>query len=300
MKTITVVSGKGGTGKTSVAASFAVLAKGAVLADCDVDAPDLHLIFAPKVLENGVFMSGYMADIATSKCTNCGHCVSVCRFSAIKLVDVNHERHMAIVEMNCSGCGACSLVCPENAVSLHDKNCGEWHVSATRAGIMAHARLIPAADNSGKLVALVRKKAEEAAEKSGIPLIIVDGPPGISCPVIASLTGADLAVIVAEPTVSGLHDFERIVKLTHHFKMPTALCVNKYDINLDLTGAIEANAREHGVLLAGNIRYDKAVNAAQSKGLTIVEETEDGAGRDIRKAWEYIRQTLMLQFCHST
>jgi MinD superfamily P-loop ATPase len=276
---IVIVSGKGGTGKTSLAASFAVLAGNAVIADCDVDAADLHLVLAPQLLERHEFMSGNEAVIRPDDCTTCGLCREVCRYGAI----AEAGEKFSVDPVSCEGCGVCVRFCPAQAIDFPERVCGEWMVSETRCGPLFHARLRAAAENSGKLVTAVRRAARQRAEESSAPLILVDGPPGIGCPVIASLTGSSLAVVVAEPTVSGEHDLERVLALARHFRVPAAVCVNKWDINPAVTEGIEAVATASGAKLAGRIRYDPGVTAAQIRGLAVVE-TETVSAGDIRQA----------------
>lgn len=285
MKELVVISGKGGTGKTSLTASFAMLAGQAVVADCDVDASDLHLLLRPWVRERYEFMSGHQAVIRKDACTRCGVCLEYCRFGAVKK-DTGDETY-SIDPVSCEGCGVCVRFCPEKAIDFPERLCGEWMISETRCGPMVHARLGVAAENSGKLVSLVRREARRIAEEQGHPLVIVDGPPGIGCPVIASVTGASLVLVVSEPTVSGEHDLERVLALTRHFEIPAAICVNKWDINLEMTVRIEEKASLAGAKIAGRIRYDSAFTKAQLLERTVVETSSPVAG-EIRELWEHI------------
>ena len=272
MQELVIISGKGGTGKTSVTASFAVLAERPVIADCDVDAADLHLILAPGFRERHEFRAGHEAIIRPEKCIACGACLRLCRFDAVRTdTGRNGECTFAIDPVACEGCGVCVRFCPEQAIDFPERICGEWLVSDTRCGPMVHARLGVAAENSGKLVSIVRQEARRIAEQNGHPLVIVDGPPGIGCPVIASVTGASLVLAVTEPTVSGEHDLERVLSLTRHFRIPTTVCVNKWDLNPQMTERIEAKAREAGARIAGRIRYDRAVTLAQMQEKAVVE-----------------------------
>ena len=235
MREFVVVSGKGGTGKTSLTASFAVLAGRSVVADCDVDAADLHLVLSPRVKLSGAFRAGHVAVIDAARCTACALCERTCRFDAVKRDAEGAGRpRFAIDPTACEGCGVCVRLCPERAIDFPERLSGEWYVSDTRCGPMVHARLGVAAENSGKLVWLVREKAREIAAREGHDLVLVDGPPGIGCPVIASLTGASAALVVTEPTLSGEHDMERVLQVARHFKVPAAVCVNKWDLNPDM------------------------------------------------------------------
>jgi MinD superfamily P-loop ATPase len=283
MKELVIISGKGGTGKTSLTASLAVLAGRSVVADCDVDAADLHLILSPRIRQRREFRSGNTAVIREADCTGCGECLSLCRFGAVRRRD--GAAVCAIDPLSCEGCGVCVRFCPAQAIDFPERLCGEWMISDARTGPMVHARLDTAAENSGKLVSTVRREARRIAEEEQLPLILVDGPPGIGCPVIASVTGATQALIVTEPTVSGEHDLERAIALTRHFKIPTAVCVNKWDLNGGMTERIERKAEQAGARLAGRIRYDPSVTAAQMRSQAVVETPAPSAD-DIRRVWE--------------
>jgi MinD superfamily P-loop ATPase len=285
---LVVISGKGGTGKTSLTASFAVLAGNAVIADCDVVA-DLHLVLAPRVLQRHEFRSGFEAVIRMEQCVGCGVCRDYCRFAAIRMFrEANGGNVFAVDPVSCEGCGVCVRFCPADAIDFPERVCGEWMVSETRCGQMVHAKLGVAAENSGKLVSTVRREARRIAEENGNGLVIVDGPPGIGCPVISSVTGASLVLVVTEPSVSGEHDLERVIALTRHFSVPTAVCVNKWDINPEMTEAIERMAIGAGARLVGRIRYDSAVTAAQLMELAVVETEAPSVG-DIYRIWERLK-----------
>ena len=284
MKELVIISGKGGTGKTSVTASFAVLAEKAVLADCDVDAADLHLVLKPDVRERHDFRSGHEAVIREADCTGCGVCLDLCRFDAVRTHETEAGARCVVDPVACEGCGVCVRFCPEQAIDFPERLCGEWMVSDTRCGPMVHARLGVAAENSGKLVATVRQEARRIAEEQGRNLVIVDGPPGIGCPVIASLSGAAQVLVVTEPTVSGEHDLARVLKLAAHFGIPASICVNKWDLNPEMTERIEKQARTVGANVAGRIRYDRAVTQAQIQERAVVE-IDAPCAEDIRALW---------------
>ncbi|MBN1594726.1 4Fe-4S binding protein [candidate division FCPU426 bacterium] len=290
MKELVVISGKGGTGKTSVTASLAVLAGNAVIADCDVDAADLHLLLAPALQRRHDFYSGREAVIRSADCTACGVCASLCRYGAIKSAGEDNAG-FAVDAAACEGCGVCVRFCPEQAIDFPERLCGEWMVSGTRCGVLVHARLGAAAENSGKLVSTVRREARRLAEAGNHPYIMVDGPPGIGCPVIASVGGATLVLVVTEPTVSGEHDLDRVLSLARHFNIPAAVCVNKWDINPEMTAKIEDEAEKNGVRIAGRIRYDDSVTRAQMREQTVVE-TKTPAAADIRRVWEKVREIM--------
>lgn len=282
---IVVLSGKGGTGKTSVAASLAVLARDAVVVDCDVDAADLHLVLAPVVRERHEFRAGRQAVIRFDDCSGCGLCLARCRFGAVRPpAAAQPALSYAVDPAACEGCGVCVRTCPEGAIDFPERVCGEWMVSDTRCGPLVHARLAAAAENSGKLVSTVRGEARRIAVASGRPLVIADGPPGIGCPVIASVSGASQLLVVTEPTVSGEHDLARVLSLARHFGVPTAVCVNKWDLNPEMAERIESGARVAGAAIAGRIRYDCEVTRAQIAARAVVE-TDAPAADDIRRLW---------------
>jgi MinD superfamily P-loop ATPase len=288
---IVVISGKGGTGKTSLTASFAVLAERPVIADCDVDAADLHLILSPCTKNRREFRSGHHAVIRQEYCDGCGACLRHCRYDAVRMENSNvtGKTTFSVDPFSCEGCGVCVRFCPKNAIDFPERICGEWMISETRCGPMVHAKLKAAAENSGKLVSTVRREARRIAEENNRSLILTDGPPGIGCPVIASVTGASLVLVVTEPTVSGEHDMERVFSLARHFNIPTAVCVNKWDLNPEMADRIEKRARQAGVCIVGRIRYDPAVTLAQMHELTVVE-TKAPSAEDIRQIWKNLNQ----------
>jgi MinD superfamily P-loop ATPase len=295
VKELVVVSGKGGTGKTSLVASFAALAKKVVLADCDVDASDLHLVLEPEIAGREEFRGGSRAEIATEKCSACGKCKDVCRFDAVTFTGPgNHKagKTYRIDPVSCEGCGVCAYFCPEKAIDFSLVVNGEWYVSNTRVGPMVHAQLGIAEENSGKLVSLVRTQAKKIAEEQKLDLVLIDGSPGIGCPVIASLTGADLALVVTEPTLSGLHDLKRVADLTRHFGIQTLVCINKWDLNQDLSEKIEKMAEKRDITMAGRVRYDQAVTRAQIKKQSVVEYASGGIGEEIRQVWNKVNGIL--------
>lgn len=287
IRELVVLSGKGGTGKTSITASFAVLAEHAVLVDCDVDAADLHLLMTPHVEQRHDFFSGREAIIDPLECTGCGLCLDVCRFDAIRTNSTDYW----VDPVGCEGCGVCVRFCAAKAIDFPERQCGEWMQSTTRCGPMVHAHLGVAAENSGKLVSTVREQALKLAVDREFPLIISDGPPGIGCPVIASLSGVSLALVVTEPSLSGLHDLQRVLALARHFSVPTVVCVNKWNINPRLAERIEAAALSAGAAITGRIRYDRAVTQAQLQRKAVVE-MDAAVADDIRLVWQQISQML--------
>jgi MinD superfamily P-loop ATPase len=289
VRELVVISGKGGTGKTSIVASFAMLAKSAVLADCDVDAADLYLLLSPEVEQSEQFFSGRVAVIRENLCIACGECLEHCRFDAVRTNGkCDGEALFCVDPIVCEGCGVCVRFCPEQAIEFPERHCGEWFVSDTRSGPMVHARLGAAAGNSGKLVSFVRTEARRVAARDHKSLIVIDGPPGVGCPVIASVTGTSLALVITEPTVSGEHDLDRVLRLTEHFRVPTAICVNKWDVNPSMAERIERKANEMGAAVAGRVRYDDAVTSAQLNAKAAVE-VGGGAAGDIRALWQGVQ-----------
>jgi len=282
MKQIVVISGKGGTGKTVMTGAFASLDKNHVMADCDVDAADLHLLLQPKIKERHDFRSGLSASIDKKICQQCGKCIAACRFNAI-------SDSFVIDHVSCEGCAFCSYICPVNAIKMEENLAGEWFISETRFGPLVHAKLGIAEENSGKLVALVRKQAKELAEKNGCDWVIIDGAPGIGCPVIASLSGIDCAVVVTEPTLSGLHDASRVVEVTKHFNVPSRLIINKYDLNTDMSEKIEEYCENNGITLIGKVKFDKTVVESMVEGKTIIEYKDSAVKDEIRRIWEKLQ-----------
>lgn len=291
MKELVVISGKGGTGKTSLVASFAALAGTAVLADCDVDASDLPIILNPTVQERHDFYQGYHAKIDPERCHGCGTCLNVCRFEAI-VRDPEANALCRVLPMACEGCGACWQVCPHDAITLEPVLAGQWFVSDTRFGPMVHAQLGPGGENSGKLVSQVRQKAHAIAMANAAALLIVDGPPGIGCPVIATVARANLVLIVTEPTPSGWHDMQRVIELTRHFRIPVMLCVNRWDLNPAQTADIENNARQYNVTPVGRVRVDAVFNEAQRQRQSVVEMRFTEACEDVRQIWRNVADQL--------
>jgi len=282
MKQLTVISGKGGTGKTTIVGAFAALAGNKVLADCDVDAPDLHLILKPEIKEEKKFSGSKLAFIEYEKCIKCGKCYENCKFNAI-------SEDIKIDELRCEGCGVCAYVCPANAIELKKRDSGTLFISETRFGPMVHAKLNIGEEASGKLVTLVRNTAKEVAEKMKKDLIIIDGSPGIGCPVIASLTGSDLVLIVTEPTLSGIHDLERVYGVSKHFGIETVVCINKYDINKENTEKIENFCKKSGIESVGKIPYNPEFTKAMIEEKTIIEYNNDPVVKDM---WKKIEERI--------
>ncbi len=284
MKEVVVLSGKGGTGKTSIVGAFAAIAQSKVLADCDVDAADLHLLLSPETKEENEFWSGQVAFIDEESCTECGLCQEVCHFDAIEDFKVD--------PVSCEGCSFCYHVCPAEAITMKKQLAGHWFISDTRYGPLAHAKLGIAQENSGKLVAVVRQQAKAIAQQQGLDYIITDGPPGIGCPVISSLSGANLALLVTEPTLSGIHDLERVLGVCHHFGIPALVCINKYDINEDNARQIESYCLSQRVEIASKIPFDTIVIEALVQGLPIVEYSQGKITQEIETLWQAVVRAL--------
>jgi len=282
MKQIVVISGKGGTGKTVITGAFAALAKSKVIADCDVDAADLHLLLEPTIKERHAFRSGKTAKIDKKFCKQCGKCIVVCRFNAI-------SEDFRVDPISCEGCAFCSFACPEGAIKMEENISGEWFISDTRFGTMVHAKLGIAEENSGKLVTLVRQKAKEIAKKQNLDWVIIDGAPGIGCPVIASIAGINCALVVTEPTLSGLHDADRVINVARHFRVPVKLVVNKYDLNIDMAERIEEYCYNNSIQLIGKIGFDEDIVRAMIEGKTIIEYSDGRVKEIISEIWDKLQ-----------
>jgi len=288
VKQITVLSGKGGTGKTTLVASFAALTQKTVITDCDVDAPDLHLLLRPQIVQTQKFIGSKVAVIDKEKCIQCGKCEELCRFNAIE--------NLSVDPVLCEGCGVCAYICPVEAVELTERVSGYAFISKTKYGPMSHARLNPGEENSGKLVTLVRQNAKQVAETENCELILNDGPPGIGCPVIASLGGVDMGLIVVEPTLSGIHDMERALGLLNHFKIPSLVCINKYDINAENTDRIVEFCGSNGVEVVGRIPFNSIVTEAMVAGKTVVEYSPSNiVSQKIEMVWKRVLSALNRQ-----
>lgn len=285
MKQLTIISGKGGTGKTSITAAFASLADNAVLADCDVDAADLHLILKPDIRKTMGFHGLKIAFIDKELCIDCKKCYEYCRFGAI-------DEEINLIKESCEGCGVCEYVCPVDAVHMVDRDSGFAYISETRFGPMSHAVLKTAEEASGKLVTVVRNNAKMIAEAKKKNLIIIDGPPGIGCPVISSISGVDLVLVVTEPTLSAIHDLERILGVAYHFEIPAVVCINKYDINLDNTEKIERYCKSNNIDVVGKLPYDTIVTEAMIHEKNVIEYSEGDFSDRIIDMWNKIRGRL--------
>jgi MinD superfamily P-loop ATPase len=285
MKELTVISGKGGTGKTSLVAAFANLAENKVIVDGDVDAADLHLILRPEVNIREEFKGGRKARINPDLCTACGQCIELCQFQAI-------SRDYVVDEFGCEGCGVCVHFCPVEAIEFPENICGDWFISETRFGPFVHAKLGIAQENSGKLITMIRRQAEKLAEERGLDMVLIDGPPGIGCPVIAATTGATAALVVTEPTISGIHDLQRVGDLSKYFQIPAMVCINKFDINPDISKQIEEYSVSKGFTIVGKIPYDPVFTQAMVEEKTIIEYSQNGLSDMVREMWEKIMSTV--------
>ena len=287
MKEIVIISGKGGTGKTSITASFAVLGgKNIVVADCDVDAADMHLLMQPDFAQQEDFYSGELAVIDQDKCTQCGDCANVCRYGAIPIIDGEY-----IVDvLSCEGCGYCARICPTEAITNIDLMVGKWYVSTVKTGgVMVHARLGVGADNSGKLVAKVKNESKQIATATNKEYIIVDGSPGIGCPVVSSISGANFVVLVTEPSVSGLHDLKRVYELVKKFKIKAGCIINKADINNEVSGEIEKFLKKENIAHISSLPYDETFTEAMTEGKTIVEYGKNKLNNSIVESWKKVQ-----------
>jgi MinD superfamily P-loop ATPase len=278
VKEVTIISGKGGTGKTIVAAALARLANNKIMADCDVDAADLHLLLSPRLQQEGVFNSGYSFTVDPQECTGCGLCRRLCRFNAV-------NENFTINHLACEGCGFCKLACPQGAIEQKQNVCGQWRISKTDFGLLVDARLGIGEENSGKLVSLVREKAKQLAKNNNSQWVIIDGSPGVGCPVIASVTGVDYVVVVTEPTISGLHDARRVIKVAQGLKVRPTLVINKYDLNEDMSSEIEDFAKEEKIPLLGKIKFDKQVIVALAEGKPVVDYPDAAAAVALKDIW---------------
>lgn len=288
MKEIVIISGKGGTGKTVVAASIAALAQNKVMGDCDVDASNLYLLLHPEIKERHDFYAGLIPVLDINKCTNCGLCQEACRYAAISTI--NNQTTIDLI--SCEGCGLCAQICPVEAIEMQKNRCGEWFISETRYGPLVHARLGIAEENSGILVTLVRQNALEVAKKNNLDLIVIDGPPGIGCPLVASLTGTNLALVVTEPTVAGIHDLERVVKVTQHFGVKAVIVINKFDLNLENSAQILKWAQDNKIEIIGRIPFDNIVTKALVKGLPVVEYSDNRVTEEIKNIWQKLESII--------
>jgi len=294
MKEIVILSGKGGTGKTTILASFAALAENSVIADCDVDAPNLHILLSPEVSEKGDFSASQKAVIIGDQCINCEECIEYCRFNAITNVGTELMAKVTIDPLSCEGCGICVRICPHSAIYMKEHKSGTWYLSETRFGPMVHALLDPGEENSGKLVALVKQKSKMIAKDEEIDLILVDGPPGIGCPVISSLSGANIVVLVAEPSKSCISDFKRIVDLTRTFHVKPVVIINKCDLSPLISSELETEIAQMGIDIVGQIPFDESVVKSMSKGKSVVENGKSMAAEAIMSAWNELLRYISL------
>jgi MinD superfamily P-loop ATPase len=292
MKKITIISGKGGTGKTFLTASLASIAKNKVIVDCDVDAANLYILLHPDIKKEEVFMGGYEAEINQDKCIKCGKCLTICRFEAVKTFKSknNSIEKILIDKFSCEGCGACVYGCPVNAIEIKEKESGKWFISDTKYGPFIFAKLNVASENSGKLVTKVKEEAYKIGEKINADYVIVDGPPGIGCPVIASLSGVDLAIVITEPTLSGISDMERVIGVTEFFKIETKVVINKYDINIENTGKIEEICKKRKIEIIGYIPFSEKVFESVVEKIPYVEFSDDPITEEIKNIWEKIKK----------
>ena len=287
MKELLVLSGKGGTGKTSLIGSFAHLAQSKVMLDCDVDASDLHLLLSPKTIEKHEFRSGVKARVEADKCSSCGMCEEICQFDSVQM-----EETAVISKLSCEGCGVCAHFCPEDAIRLDENHCGTWYVSDTAFGPFVHSQLFAGEENSGKLVSHIKSEARKIAEKKAADLVLIDGSPGVGCPVIASLSNVDMVLVVTEPSQSGKHDLERVLELTEHFKIVTKICINKWDLHPELTAEIETLAEKRNVEVLGKIPFDPKVIECQIQGIPVTASETSLAAYSIKDVWQKLEKGI--------
>jgi MinD superfamily P-loop ATPase len=285
IKQLAIVSGKGGTGKTTIAAAFAALARDKVMVDCDVDAADLHLLLQPKTVSQEKYFGGRSPHVDPDKCTQCGLCTEVCRFRAID--------NGVVDPVSCEGCGFCSHICPEDAITMEEAFSGDWFISETPYGPFIHARLGIGEENSGKLVTAVRKQATKIATERNLNLILIDGPPGIGCPVTASIAGVSSVLAITEPTLSGIHDLERILKLSDHFKIPSMVCINKFDINLENSGQIVSYCEKNNSKIVGRIPYESKVVEALVNRKSVMNYPCNEVQGIVQRMWDQVEAVLI-------
>ena len=285
MREIVIISGKGGTGKTTISAAFAHLARSKVICDLDVDAPDLHILLDPVIRRTTAFVSGHEAAIRQEDCARCGRCAGLCQFGAISR---SEDGSFVVDALRCEGCGVCVALCPQKAIDYPEVHCGDWYVSDTRFGLMVHAQLFPGQENSGRLVSLLKAQAREEAKRLGLDTILCDGSPGVGCPVISSLSGATLAVGVVEPTPSGRHDFARVAELCRHFRVPVAVIINKADLNRQEADAIAAHCAENGHTLLGRLPFDPVVTQAMVRRQALTE-FDNPVGNSLKDMWSALQ-----------
>jgi len=290
MKEIVVISGKGGTGKTSITASFGVLAnRNAIITDCDVDAADMHLLMKPMILKSENFYSGLLAHVDTQKCTSCGMCADVCRFNALK----QNEHSFSVIDLNCEGCGYCARICPVEAIRMVEQDVGNWYISKTKLGsTLVHAKLGIGAENSGKLVAKVKNEAKQLGTENKIDFILVDGSPGVGCPVVSSLSGAHYVVLVTEPSVAGIHDLKRVYELAKKFNLRTGCIINKSDINPAVTREIKDFLEKESIDHIASYPYNESFTKAMTNGQTIVEYDKGELREQIIESWEKVKELV--------
>lgn len=287
MKEILILSGKGGAGKTSICACFAKLAENSILTDCDVDASNLPLVLNPQASNKQKFFAGLLPKVDNSQCIGCGRCQKLCRFEAIKMLD-----NKAVILDGCEGCGVCADNCPTSAIELEPRHCGYWMRSQTPYGPMFHAELLAGAENSGKLIAELRNAAKQEATESRCQYLISDGPPGIGCPVISASTGVDYAVIVTEPTVSGIHDMQRLAKLLYQFGIKMFAIINKCDLNKDESNKTIAWCNEHNIQVLGSIPFDAQFSQAIKDGKTVLDYPESKVAEIVTDIWKKLTINL--------